>query len=97
MGKNEILQKEMLIWLFLVHKLLDFWVPGTLPPPCPSASHPSLHLRHTGPQAPCGGAVHSGTAFFVRGTSNSSSSRNRERNPFTQRLGLDTNASPQAT
>ena len=32
MGKNEILQKEILIWLFLVHKLLDFWVPG-LPPP----------------------------------------------------------------
>ena len=26
-GKNEMLQKEILIWLFLVHKLLDF------PPP----------------------------------------------------------------
>ena len=23
-GKNEILQKEILIWLFLVHDLLDF-------------------------------------------------------------------------
>ena len=32
-GKNEISQKEVLIWLFLVHKLLDFWVPGPPPPP----------------------------------------------------------------
>ena len=32
-GKNEILQKEILIWLFLVHKLLDFWVPNPPPPP----------------------------------------------------------------
>ena len=31
MGKNEFLQKEILIWLFLTHKLLDFWVP--VPPP----------------------------------------------------------------
>ena len=29
-GKQEIVQKEMLTWLFLVHKLLDFWV--TTPP-----------------------------------------------------------------
>ena len=32
MGKHEILDKEILIWLFLVYKLLDFWVPGTPPP-----------------------------------------------------------------
>ena len=32
MGKNEILRKEILIWLFLVHKLLDFWVPRPPPP-----------------------------------------------------------------
>ena len=25
-GKNEILEKEILIWLFLLHKHLDFWV-----------------------------------------------------------------------
>ena len=30
-GENEMLQKEILIWLFLVHKLLDFWVPGAPP------------------------------------------------------------------
>ena len=32
-GKNEILQKEILIWLFLVHKPLDFWVAGSPPTP----------------------------------------------------------------
>ena len=31
-AKNEISQKEMLIWLFWVHKFLDFWVPGPPPP-----------------------------------------------------------------
>ena len=31
-GKNEVLQMEILISLFLVHKLLDFWVPGPPPP-----------------------------------------------------------------
>ena len=30
--KTEIVQKEMVIWLFLVHKHLDFWVPGPPPP-----------------------------------------------------------------
>ena len=30
-GKNEILQQEILIWRFLVHKFLDFWAPD--PPP----------------------------------------------------------------
>ena len=33
MGSNEISQKEILIWLFLVHNFLDFWVPGQPPPP----------------------------------------------------------------
>ena len=33
-GKDEIVQKEILIWLFLVHKLLDFWVPDPPPPLC---------------------------------------------------------------
>ena len=31
-GENEILRKETLIWLFLVHKVLDFWVSGPTPP-----------------------------------------------------------------
>ena len=47
-GQNER-EKEILIWLFLVHKLWDFWVPG--PPPIP-ASHP---LSKTLPGAPAKG------------------------------------------
>ena len=34
-GKHEILQEEILILLLLVHRLLDFWVPGPPPPPNP--------------------------------------------------------------
>ena len=33
--KMKILQKETLIWLCLVHKLLDYWVPGPPQPPPP--------------------------------------------------------------
>ena len=40
MGKAEILQKEILIWPVLVHKLLDFWNPGPpIPPPPPYPPH----------------------------------------------------------
>ena len=43
-GKNKIVQKEMLVWLFLVHKSLDFWVPGrpTPHPPLRRALGPTL-------------------------------------------------------
>ena len=42
-GKHEILQKELLIWLILVHNLLDFWVPGPAKPPSPPfLIHPFL-------------------------------------------------------
>ena len=43
-GKSEILQKEILIWLFLVHKLLDFWVPGPPPPSLKENSARALQL-----------------------------------------------------
>ena len=34
-GKDEILHKKTLIWLFFAHKRLDFWVPAPSPPPSP--------------------------------------------------------------
>ena len=46
-GKHEILQKEILIWLFLVHKLLVLWIPD---PPTPPEGRRTLGRGAESPQ-----------------------------------------------
>ena len=59
-GKHEILQKEILIWaVFLVHKPLDFWVPG--PPPAP------LKEKSAGPSRTPNAVLSSGASSPVHG------------------------------
>ena len=45
-GNNAILQKEILIWLFLVPILLDFWVPSHPPPPFKQNSEQRWDICH---------------------------------------------------
>ena len=47
--KTWILPNEVLIWLFLVHKLLGFWVPGRPPTPLKENSGRGWRTRGAGP------------------------------------------------